>query len=95
MKQTTLPGIRGGWPAELATYYEQETGGRLHPGRIGRALSPILRRWRRECPSNPWDYGPLDLMKLGFGRWARSERRRYGVEHFAANVGDFLRGPGL
>lgn len=95
--QRRLPGTRGGWPADLARYYEQQTGGRLHPGRIAKRLSPILKTWRREgCPPNPWGYDdPLDLLKLAYGRWVRSEKRKYGPEYLAREIGEFLRGPGV
>ena len=90
-----FPGARGGWPAELSEAYAEETGGSLEPGVIGRYLAPVLKRWEKNPPQNPWDYGPRDLLRFAFGRWMRSEQRRFGVRYLARNVGEFLRGPGI
>lgn len=95
--QHRIPGTRGGWPAELAAYYEQQSGGRIHPARIAKRLGPILKTWRREgCPRNPFGFeDPLDLLKLAWGRFCRSELRKYGPEFFVREIGEFLRGPGI
>ena len=95
MRQTTIPGTRGGWPAELSEAYTRETGGVLAPGRIGRALSPIVKRFEATQPPNQYGYSGMDLVRLAFGRWMRSEKRKYGVEYLAREIGEFLRGPGI
>ena len=95
MRQTTLPGTRGGWPAELSAAYERDTGGFLHPARIGKALAPVLRRLEARRPENPWGYGPKDLLRYAFGCWMRSEKRKYGPEYLAREFAEFVRGPGI
>lgn len=95
MRQARIPGVRGGWPAELSEAYAEETGGSLSPGRIGKALSPILKRFEKTKPENDYGYGPLELVKLAFGRWMRSPKRRFGPEYLAREIGEFLGGPGI
>jgi hypothetical protein len=91
MRQARIPQTRGGWPAELSEAYTTETGGTLNPGRIGRALSPLLKRLQRN-PIEVCGYSdPIDVLKLGFGRWMRSDKRRYGPEYLAREPAEFLR----
>jgi len=81
----------GGWPAELSEGYEEITGGHLSPGRIGKALKPVLRRIERNPSALGEGETPVDLLKLAFGRWARSDQCKLGPEYLARQFGDYVR----
>lgn len=95
MKQQRIPGTRGGWPAELSEAYHRETGGHLAPGVIGKALSPVLKDLRQALPTSRYRYDPETQLFIAFGRWMRSDKRKYGVFYLAREIGEFLRGPGI
>jgi hypothetical protein len=69
-----------GWSAEGAQDWEAASNGTMEPGRIGKALKPLVDR-------HGWE-----LVRPVLGRFLRTADRRFGPEYFAREFGRYAGG---